>query len=194
MAGEYDMSVATRHGLDGDSNTVAAAAFESRFDEHFDAVYQHCFRLTASWSAAEDAAQATFLVAWRKRGQIRLVNGSALPWLLTVATNEVRNQRRSLRRWLHAAHRAPTDPVVQDHADDVAERLHDEAQMAALLRAVRRLPRAEREALALCVWAGLGYADVAAALGIAAASVRSRVSRARSRLTSLLVSTGEEDQ
>ncbi|RKT57332.1 hypothetical protein C8E97_6051 [Saccharothrix australiensis] len=33
------------------------------------AVYNHCFRLTASWAAAEDHLQNTFPVAWRKRAR-----------------------------------------------------------------------------------------------------------------------------
>jgi RNA polymerase sigma-70 factor (ECF subfamily) len=54
--------------------------------------------------------------------------------------------------------------------------------MAEVLAAVARLPRPEREAIALCLWSDPSYADAAAALGIAEVSVRSRISRARTRL------------
>lgn len=79
-------------------------------------------------------------------------------------------------------HLGGTDHVVADHADDVAGRVDDERRMAPLLAAMRRLPRGEREAVALCVWSGVSYPDAAAVLGIAESSVRARVSRARSRL------------
>src|SRR5689334_18301631 len=68
-------------------------AFGVLFDRHAKAVYNHCFRLTASWAAADDHVQSTFMVAWRKRGQLRLERDSVLPWLLAVATNVVRNDR-----------------------------------------------------------------------------------------------------
>ncbi|MFG1925401.1 RNA polymerase sigma factor [Cryptosporangium sp. NPDC048952] len=55
--------------------------------------------------------------------------------------------------------------------------------MTEVLAAAHELPRAEREALALCVWSGVSYADAAEVLCIAEASVCSRVSRAKSRLT-----------
>ncbi|MFI5958016.1 RNA polymerase sigma factor [Cryptosporangium sp. NPDC051539] len=45
------------------------------------------------------------------------------------------------------------------------------------------MPPAEREALVLCVWSGVSYADAAAVLGITEASVRSRVSRAGAHLS-----------
>ncbi|WP_191839243.1 RNA polymerase sigma factor [Catellatospora chokoriensis] len=162
------------------------AAFGLLFDRHVRAVYNHCFRLCASWSTAEDATQAVFLTAWRRRSDIRLVDGSALPWLLTVATNVVRDERRSARRWLAAMLRLPPDRDAVDPADHVAGRVDDERRMRAVLRAARRLPRAEREALALCVWSSVSYADAALLLGITEASVRARVSRARARLTRLL--------
>ena len=46
-------------------------AFGVLFDRHAKAVYNHCFRLTASWAEAEDHLQATFLLAWRKRAETR---------------------------------------------------------------------------------------------------------------------------
>jgi RNA polymerase sigma-70 factor (ECF subfamily) len=159
------------------------AAFGVLFDRHSKAVYNHCFRVTASWAVAEDATQSTFLIAWRKRDQVRLINDSVLPWLLSVATNAVRDERRSARRWLAALLRMPPDrDAAADVADEVADRVDDMRRMRTVLRAVRRLPRAEREALMLCVWSSVSYADAATLLGISESSVRARVSRARGRL------------
>lgn len=169
-------------------------AFGVLFDRHAKAVYNHCFRLTASWAEAEDHLQATFLLAWRKRGEVRLERESALPWLLTVATNVVRNEQRSFTRRIRNLRRAGPEPHVPDHADLVAERLDDQQRMKELLKAVERLPRNEREALALCVWSEVSYADAAAVLGITEGSVRARVSKAKSKLQQHreLVHTGED--
>ena len=161
-------------------------AFGELFDRHGQAVYNHCFRLTGNWSSAEDATSAVFLAAWRRRNDLTLVRDSALPWLLTVATHRVRDEYRSLRRRLTLITRAGPPPTTPDHADDVAEKLDDERRMAVVLEATRLLPSAEREALALCVWSGVSYQDAAAVLGIAEPSVRSRVSRATSRLARML--------
>ena len=171
-----------------------AHAFGVLFDRHAKAVYNHCFRLTASWAEAEDHLQATFLLAWRKRAEVRLERESALPWLLTVATNVVRNDQRSLTRRLRNLRRVGEERPMPDHADQVAERLDDQQRMKALLNAVAKLPRNEREALALCVWSGVSYADAAAVLGIAEGSVRARVSKAKSKLQQdrELVHTGED--
>ncbi|HEY6749559.1 MAG TPA: RNA polymerase sigma factor [Mycobacteriales bacterium] len=162
-------------------------AFGQLFDRHSRAVYNHCFRLTASWSVAEDLTSTTFLLAWRQRDRLRPVNDSLRPWLLAVATNAVRSHRRSTGRRLRLAARVPAEPPVADHAEDVAGRVDDERRMAAVLTELRRLPRAQQEAVALCLWSGLSYAEAAAALGIAEVTVRSHISRARSRLRAALV-------
>jgi RNA polymerase sigma factor (sigma-70 family) len=71
----------------------------------------------------------------------------------------------------------------------VAGRVDDERRMSALLDELHKLPRPEQEAVALCLWSGLSYPEAAAALGVAEVTVRSRVSRARSRLRAALAST-----
>jgi RNA polymerase sigma factor (sigma-70 family) len=161
-------------------------AFGRLFDRHARAVYNHCFRLVASWAAAEDLLQNTFLLAWRKRGKVTITHDSALPWLLAVATNVARSNRRTVARRLHLADRLPAEAPSPDHADDVAGRVDDERRMAELLAAVRQLPRNQQEALALCVWSGVSYPEAAQVLGITESSVRARVSKARSRLRGLL--------
>ena len=171
-----------------------AHAFGVLFDRHAKAVYNHCFRLTASWAEAEDHLQATFLLAWRKRAEVRLERESALPWLLTVATNVVRNEQRSFTRRLKNLRRVGEERPMPDHADLVVDRLDDQRRMNELLAAVAKLPRNEREALALCVWSEVSYADAAAVLGITEGSVRARVSKAKSKLQQHreLVHTGED--
>jgi RNA polymerase sigma-70 factor (ECF subfamily) len=164
----------------------STGAFAHLFDRHAAAVYNHCFRLTGSWAEAEDLTSTVFLQAWRRRAEVRVTDGGVRAWLLAVAGNSARTERRSLARRLRLAARIGPQPATADHADDVAARVDDERRMAEVLAAARRLPRAEREALQLCVWGEIPYPEAAEVLGIEVASVRARVSRGRSRLARLL--------
>ncbi|MFC7530676.1 RNA polymerase sigma factor [Actinoplanes sp. GCM10030250] len=168
--------------------------FGAVFDRFAKAVYNHAFRLTGSWSVAEDVTQATFLTAWRRRTEVRLVDGSPLPWLLVTAGHLARTEQRTLTRWRNRLFRAHLDDTVADPADDVAGRLDDERRMRDVLAAVGKLPPAEREAVALCLWSGLSYPQAATALGITETAVRSRVSRARARLARLLTAHQPADR
>lgn len=162
-------------------------AFAELFDQYARSVYNHAFRLTADWSTAEDVMAATFLQAWRSRARVNDEGGSLRPWLLGIATNEARNHTRGNRRYraaaaaLHAA-----DFTVPDHAEEVAGRLDDGDRITAAIDALARLRRPEREVLTLCLWEGLDYESAARALGIPVGTVRSRLSRARAKLRSLV--------
>jgi RNA polymerase sigma factor (sigma-70 family) len=168
-----------------------APAFGILFERHARAVYNYCFRRTGDWSQAEDLTAVVFLEAWRRRRQLRLERDEAIPWLLGVATNVIRNSRRSQRRHRAALQRLPREKV-EDFALDVDERLDDERRMRAVLRALRELSPADQDVLALCVWEGLSYEQAAVALGTPVGTVRSRLSRARSRLRELTGSVGHE--
>ncbi len=162
--------------------------FGELFDLYARTVYNHAFRLTADWSAAEDVMSATFMEAWRLRGKVTAEGGSLRPWLLGVATNLARNHCRGNRRYRAAAAAlAATGPSVvelPDHAEDVAGQVDDRRRIAATVTAMGSLRRPEREVLVLCLWEGLEYAE---ALGIPVGTVRSRLSRARTRLRKLAV-------
>jgi RNA polymerase sigma-70 factor, ECF subfamily len=98
----------------------------------------------------------------------------------------VRSEFRSASRWLRAVSRFPVVDSVDDHADRVAGRVDDDRRLREVLGAIRRLPRAERQAIELCLLGELSTADAAALLGVAEVSIRSRISRGRSRLRTLL--------
>jgi RNA polymerase sigma-70 factor (ECF subfamily) len=170
-----------RRAAEGDE-----AAFAELFERHVQAVWNHAYRLTGSWSLAEDLTSGTFLTAWRKRTELTLTGDSALPWLYTVAGNLARTEFRRRSRFQRAMRRVPAVEAERDHADDVAERLDDGKRLRTVLEAVRRLPRAERTAVEMCLLGGVSTTDAAAALGISPVSVRAQISRARKRLRGIL--------
>ncbi|MEU3691333.1 RNA polymerase sigma factor [Streptomyces narbonensis] len=169
------------------------SAFAELFDSHARSVYNHAFRLTGDWSVAEDVMAATYLEAWRLRQKVDPEGGSLRPWLLGVATNVARNHCRGNRRYRRAASAyaaaGAAEAAMPDHASEVAGRLDDRRRIAATLRALGTLRRTEREVLVLCLWEGLAYTEVAAALGVPVGTVRSRLSRARAKLR-----TGAEEE
>ncbi|SDJ22202.1 RNA polymerase sigma-70 factor, ECF subfamily [Lentzea albidocapillata subsp. violacea] len=160
------------------------AAFTELFERHAEAVWNYAYRLTASWSQAEDLLSATFLTAWRKRGDAQLVRDSALPWLYTVTANRARTEWRASRRALRLVTKL-TPQDERDHADEVAARTDAQRRLAEVVAAIVKLPASEREIAQLCLLGDVSTADAAALLGIAESSVRARVSRTRARLRDL---------
>ena len=121
-----------------------------------------------------------FLEAWRRRDDVELIDGNALPWLYGIARRTMQHRWRTARRHRRALDRLPPTAATPDHADEVAGRLDDERQIDRVHAALEKLRPADRDVLVLCVWQGLSYAEAALALGIPIGTVRSRLARARS--------------
>jgi RNA polymerase sigma factor (sigma-70 family) len=167
-------------------------AFERLFDRHTKAIFRFCVRRTGDRSAAEDLMSTTFLHAWRRRADMQCGTEGLLPWLYGIAANLVRRHLRGVDRRRAGMARVPAPRAEPDPSDEIADRLDGESRADRALEALRSLPESDQELFVLCVWEELSYQQAAAALGIPVGTVRSRLSRARSRLRLALGEPGVE--
>ena len=162
---------------------IARAAedeLESLVREQARFVYRVCYSVLRHHHDAEDAAQETFVRVWRQRrklADIRELRG----WLARIAWRVSLDRRRTKPEMsLEDTAQAVT---AMRAAGANAEQLAAENQMTALLeRLIASLPRELREPLVLSTIEQMTAADIAAALEIPEASVRTRVFRARQLL------------
>jgi RNA polymerase sigma-70 factor (ECF subfamily) len=157
-------------------------SFGLLFERHVEAVWNYSYRLTGSWEQAHDITSATFLTAWRTRAGTELIRDSALPILYTMAGNLVRTGQRGRVRRSRLLRRLAAPVDVPDHADAVVHRLDERARLRRVVEEIRRLPRGQRRAAELCLLGELPVPEAARHLGVAEATVRSNLSRARARL------------
>lgn len=153
-------------------------AFGRLFDRHRRRVQLHSLRLAPTYADAEDVVAITFLEAWRNRDRVRFVDGSMLPWLLLTATNTSRNLTRAARRFREALQRLPPPMPVPDHALDNG---HSDVE-----RALSQLSVNDQRVVTLCVIEGYSEREAALALNVPPGTVKSRLSRAKVRLRTLL--------
>jgi RNA polymerase sigma-70 factor (ECF subfamily) len=149
----------------------AAEAYDELFRRHRDRVARAAYLLLGDSEQAQDATQEAFLIGWRDLRRLRDPERFGA-WLTGIALNQCRRRRRTgarERRWTDAEEAAPDD------ADSAALRIE-------VRRAVDALPRQMREAVVLRYYCGFVEAEMAAALGVPAGTVKSRLGRARARL------------
>ncbi|RKS79728.1 RNA polymerase sigma-70 factor (ECF subfamily) [Actinomadura pelletieri DSM 43383] len=171
--------------LPGDANTgrteKQAVADEADDERRFTAIYDACRQRVWAYAVsragrqvADEVVSETFAIAWRRLADIP---DPALPWLLGVARNVLRDRHRAQVRdeAFHAELGRWTARPTGDIAEDVAERL-------AVLRAMATLPDADREILILVAWQGLSPREAARVVGCSPAALRVRLHRARRRL------------
>jgi RNA polymerase sigma-70 factor (ECF subfamily) len=148
------------------------AAFTQLVATHDGELVRLAYVITGSRSVAEDATQAAWERLWHRPPSLR--DPSKLrSWLLTVCANEARQATRRQRRGAQLEAEAVTDAGQKaDLAADFAD----------LQVAIARMPRAERELLALRFAAGLTSAEIADHLGLSPEGARTRLHRVMQRL------------
>ncbi len=199
----YCMAHATKQrgrdapALESDAAVVARSvtqpeAFATISDRHFDAVHRYVHR-RAGRDVADEVAAETFTVAFPRRERWSRTAPDARPWLLGIATNLLRRYRRVESRRLRALAAGEPDAWSAFDESRVLERADAAAAVSTLAGALARLPRRDRDAVALVGLGDLTYAQAGAALGVPPGTIASRVNRARRTLALALHEQEEND-
>ena len=149
-------------------------------------------RMLGSRAQAEDVAQDTFISAYRSLARFR--GGNLRSWLMRIAANGSRDVlRRRMRRPESSLEESLESPSFQPVSDEVSP---DEAAQRSelnseLQRAILTLSIDQRTTLVLVDVQGLSYAEAAEALDVSVGTVKSRLSRARSRVRDELMKRRE---
>jgi RNA polymerase sigma-70 factor (ECF subfamily) len=165
-------------------------AFGTIYDRHVHTVYRYALSLLRSVPDAEDVTQDVFVAAWGSAGKVRLVDESALPWLLVTTRRTGANRSREL------AKRTSLPDTVADRLADERLSPEDAAEQAqlrsAITDAVASLSEVDQHLYMLCIDHGMSYADAAKQLGVTHGVVRNRLSRLRTTLQTALAPTRGE--
>jgi RNA polymerase sigma-70 factor, ECF subfamily len=157
-------------------SVMSVSEFEGVYRTHFDAVWRTLRRLGVPDKDATDAAQEVFLIAYRRLAEFE-GRSSMKTWLFGIAFRVASNRRN------RGSHRREVmdDGLVE--ALGVVSNFETEMEQRDLLRLLERvldrLPLEQRAVFTLYEMEGLTGDEIAAALGVPAGTVRSRLRLAR---------------
>ena len=158
------------------------------FERHQLKVYRFVLRLVADKASAEDIVSEVFIELWRHaarfEGRARLST-----WVLAIARNKaVSAMRRRIDQPLDDA----VAETIPDRAATAQETLEATERSAALRRCLAQLSPAHREIIDLVYYHERSVEEVAAIVGVSAATVKTRMFYARRRLAERLRAAGVE--
>ena len=160
-----------------EDRTVSEADFTAIFHEHKDFVYSFAWRMTGSFTTAEDVAQDCFVALWRAPERYDADRGSMRAFLIGVARNILLKRWRVESRWGPLDDDAflaePLDPLRREASELVGQ-------------AVQSLPPLQREALILVEYEEMTLEEVARAVSAEIGTVKARLYRARENLRRML--------
>jgi RNA polymerase sigma-70 factor, ECF subfamily len=167
-------------GTGADANDI-----KRLWDEHAAPLWRYVWRLTGDSAHAEDVMQETLLRAWQHPHVLN--NGqSPRPWLYTVARNMVIDDRRSARyrnEVMSLDGSGPPEPAGPDEASGALNR-------ALVGDAMAQLSDDHRAVVGRSYYLGWTTAQIAADLGIAEGTVKSRLHYALRGLRQALLEMG----
>lgn len=146
-----------------------AALMKALYDEHAAALWRYALRLTGDRARAEDVLQETLLRAWRHPEVVGNTERSARGWLFAVARNMIIDERRSARSRSEVH---PADGVPDRAGPDEVNRTLDRMLIA---EAMTALSDDHRAVIDRSYYRGQSIAQIAAELGIAEGTVKSRL-------------------
>ncbi len=155
-------------------------AFRHLFDRHGGLVLGYCKRLLTDRSLAEDVAQDVWMKViqnaskYESRNQLR-------PWLLTISRNTCLNILRARKDWTEITDEMANESSTQA---DLLGDLMAKNEVQKIRSSIEALPAAQRTAISLLLIEGLSYDEIAHAMLLSAASVKTHIYRARQTLMS----------
>ena len=139
-------------------------------------------------TAADDLAQDALLKAWNNRASFE-PGTNMKAWTFMILRNQFYSDKR--RSWRSSQ----LDPEVAERTLEAASNPIASLELDEVRRALACLPDDQREALILIGAGGLSYEEVSEICGCAIGTIKSRVSRARDRLSTIIEdgSYGQDD-
>ncbi len=161
-----------------------AQAFSELVEIYQRPVYNMCFRMLGNAEAAEDAAQETFLRAYKAIKRYDPKRKFAT-WLLSIAANYCIDQHRRRRIVQVDLETAPMGQLVIKSKGYESKMIEQQASQE-MEQLLAHLGPKDRAAIVMHYWYDYSYKEIAQELSLTESSVKSRLHRARKSLATTL--------
>lgn len=165
-----------------------AEAFRALVETYKNVLFGVAYLMTGDRTSAEDAVQEGLVKIWKSLPSLR-DPGKIKSWLVRIVVNEVKQGFR-----VKPAPSLPLDAAagVPCEADPPEELVMSTERRRLIRRALGALPREQQEAVILRFYSELSVPEIARVVRVPEGTIKSRLSRALSRLGSVLRSEGLE--
>jgi RNA polymerase sigma-70 factor (ECF subfamily) len=156
-------------------------AMQTLFVRHRVALYRWLLRLVGDEALAEDLLSDVFLDVWRQAAKFE-ARSSVSTWLLAIARYKPLSARR---RRIDAELDEEVPVIIADPADNPELVLQKKNQTELVRHSLARLSPEHGEVIDLVYYHGKSVREVAEIVGVAAATVKTRMFYARKKLAEL---------
>jgi RNA polymerase sigma-70 factor (ECF subfamily) len=146
-------------------------AFSTLYEQAVPAVFGLVLRVLRDPAQAEEVTQEVMLEIWRTASRFEPSRGSAQAWVATIAHRRAVDRVRSAE----AAARRDDQAVPEAGYESVAEAVEAKLERERVRRCLGSLTALQRESIVLAYYGGYTYREVSELLGLALATVKTRM-------------------
>jgi RNA polymerase sigma-70 factor, ECF subfamily len=154
-----------------------AEAFTNLVETYQRPVYNLCYRMLGNLEDAEDAAQETFLRAYKALPHYDNTRPFST-WVLSIAAHYCIDQIRRRRMPVVSIEDLPI-PDLPEHGPDMETKLSGKEERAHIRALLDALEPTDRALVVMYYWYDFSYEEIGQALKLTDSAVKSRLHRAR---------------
>ncbi len=167
-----------------------ASGFQLLFNKFYDEIFNYALRRTGDAHLADDIAANTFLKAFDQIGNFKWRGISISAWLYRIATNEINQLHRKMRRTTaltsDMAAKLADDRYTDSELMEIEEAIAKNEQFRKVHAALYRLKTKYQSVLTLRYFENKSIKEIAAILDISENTVKTHIHRGLNKLKEYL--------
>lgn len=153
--------------------------FEELMRSYANDVFRVSYLYLKDWQLAEEAVQDTFVKVYEKHNQFR-GESSEKTWIMHIAINVCNNYKRN--QWFKKVLLGENHVLPRYSEEPIEAELLRRDESAHLLETIMNLKANEKAVILLYYYQNMKISEIAVALGIKEATVKTRLQRARKKI------------
>jgi RNA polymerase sigma-70 factor (ECF subfamily) len=166
------------------------SAFENLVESYQKPVFSLCYRMLGNVNDAEDAAQESFIRAYRHIKRYDPDRPFAT-WLLSIAAHYCIDSTRKRRLPTISTDALPAEIIPDRSMPNPERKLHSQEKEERIQNLMKALKPTDRAAVVLRYWHEYSELEIAETLDLSVSAVKSRLYRARKSLADAWLSSEE---
>jgi len=160
--------------------------FGQVYDQHYNTIFNYCFKRTKDFDTAKDITSETFLKAFLKINKFNWRGISLRSWLYKIATNEINLHYRSKKYrpavlseigWENFPESTADQAALREERTAAEKELEQHAQFMKVQKALDKLPLKYQEVISLKYFEQLKIKEISSILNKPEGTIKSLLSR-----------------
>ncbi len=166
--------------------------FDQVYNNHYQTIFNYCFRRTGDFDISRDISSETFLKAYLSYSKFRWKGVPVINWLYRIAGNEIKRHYRArkfqakLIESIYLEQQFSNNSHLDDERLAAQTELEKNEKFRQIQQCIQQLPQSYQEVLVLKYFEQMTIKEIALIVGKREGTVKSLLSRGKAKLREMM--------